>query len=328
MVGVSLRQLLEAGVHFGHQTGRWNPKMKSFIFGKKNGIYIIDLQKTQAAWTEALSFLEQEAAQGGKVLFVGTKRQAQETIADEANRCGQYYVNHRWLGGLLTNYQTIRKSIERYKDLEAMADDGRFDLLPKKEVLKLRRELFKLDRNLVGIKDMGGLPDVVFVMDIRRERIAVDEALKLGIPVVAIVDTNCDPNGIDFVVPGNDDALRAIRLFCEAAATALLAGRAIYDSSLEDAVREKAEAESAKQKMVEAAEAADAAVDDATVDDAAADDAAEVVEPAAEEAVATAEEAAAEEASADEASAGDAAEETASESPDGGAEAAPEADKA
>ncbi len=318
MVGVSLRQLLEAGVHFGHQTGRWNPKMKSFIFGKKNGIYIIDLQKTQAAWTEALSFLEQEAAQGGKVLFVGTKRQAQETIADEAIRCGQYYVNHRWLGGLLTNYQTIRKSIERYKDLEAMSEDGRFDLLPKKEVLKLRRELFKLDRNLVGIKDMGGLPDVVFVMDIRRERIAVDEALKLGIPVVAIVDTNCDPEGIDFVVPGNDDALRAIRLFCEAAATALLAGRGTYDASLEDAAREKAEAENAKQEAVEAVES----IDDATAE------AEEVVaEPAAEEAVA--EEASADDASADEPDSADVAPEAAvSDSPDGDAEAAPDADQA
>ncbi len=270
MVGVSLRQLLEAGVHFGHQTGRWNPKMKPFIFGKKNGIYIIDLQKTQVAWKDALSFLEQEAAQGGKVLFVGTKRQAQETIAEEATRCGQYYVNHRWLGGLLTNYQTIRKSIERYKDLEAMAEDGRFGLLPKKEVLKLKRELFKLHRNLVGIKDMGGLPDVVFVMDIRRERIAVDEALKLGIPVVAIVDTNCDPDGIDFVVPGNDDALRAIRLFCWAAANALLAGRGTYEATLEEVaeVAEVAEVDDAKEGAVEAAASSDElASDDAEAGD-------------------------------------------------------------
>ncbi len=295
MVGVSLRQLLEAGVHFGHQTGRWNPKMKPFIFGKKNGIYIIDLQKTQAAWKDALSFLEQEAAQGGKVLFVGTKRQAQEIIAEEATRCGQYYVNHRWLGGLLTNYQTIRKSIDRYKDLEAMAEDGRFDLLPKKEVLKLKRELFKLDRNLVGIKHMGGLPDVVFVMDIRRERIAVDEALKLGIPVVAIVDTNCDPDGIDFVVPGNDDALRAIRLFCGAASNALLAGRGTYEATLDEVV-EAAEVAGVAgvaevAEVAEVTEAADEVVEAADSSEAAASDDAEAGdELAAEEAAALAEE--------------------------------------
>ena len=295
MVGVSLRQLLEAGVHFGHQTGRWNPKMKPFIFGKKNGIYIIDLQKTQAAWKDALSFLEQEAAQGGKVLFVGTKRQAQEIIAEEATRCGQYYVNHRWLGGLLTNYQTIRKSIDRYKDLEAMAEDGRFDLLPKKEVLKLKRELFKLDRNLVGIKHMGGLPDVVFVMDIRRERIAVDEALKLGIPVVAIVDTNCDPDGIDFVVPGNDDALRAIRLFCGAASNALLAGRGTYEATLDEVVEAAEVAEVAEvagvAEVAEVTEAADEVVEAADSSEAAASDDAEAGdELAAEEAAALAEE--------------------------------------
>ena len=336
MVGVSLRQLLEAGVHFGHQTGRWNPKMKPFIFGKKNGIYIIDLQKTQAAWRDALSFLEQEAAQGGKVLFVGTKRQAQETIAEEANRCGQYYVNHRWLGGLLTNYQTIRKSIERYKDLEAMSEDGRFDLLPKKEVLKLKRELFKLDRNLVGIKDMNGLPDVVFVMDIRRERIAVDEALKLGIPVVAIVDTNCDPDGIDFVIPGNDDALRAIRLFCWAAANALLAGRGTYDAALDEAARERAEAEKAKEVVAEAAEAAEVAevadaVEATDVPDAAkaidAPDAAEAgsddTESAAEP-TAQAAEPPAEEALVD----GEAAEVAVAEVPDTDSETTSEADKA
>ncbi len=336
MVGVSLRQLLEAGVHFGHQTGRWNPKMKPFIFGKKNGIYIIDLQKTQAAWKDALSFLEQEAAQGGKVLFVGTKRQAQETIAEEATRCGQYYVNHRWLGGLLTNYQTIRKSIERYKDLEAMAEDGRFDLLPKKEVLKLKRELFKLDRNLVGIKHMGGLPDVVFVMDIRRERIAVDEALKLGIPVVAIVDTNCDPDGIDFVVPGNDDALRAIRLYCWAAANALLAGRGTYDASIEEAARERAEADQAKQ--AEADKAEQAAADQAEqAEPDKAEEVEEVAEGEAAEAAGTPDDAevavegaAAEvEATSEEAQAADeSAEADAPEKPDTESETASEADEA
>lgn len=244
MVSVSLRDLLEAGVHFGHQTGRWNPKMRPFIFGKRNGIYIIDLQQTRARWQEALEFLEQEAAQGGKVLFVGTKRQAQNIVAEEANRCGQYYVNHRWLGGLLTNYQTISKSIDRYKDLEAMAEDGRAALLTKKEGLRLERERFKLERNLIGIKDMNGLPDVVFVVDIRRERIAVDEALKLGIPVVAVCDTNCDPDGIDFIIPGNDDAIRSIRLFCAAAADAVIAGAATYG----DMVEEKALALEAKKK--------------------------------------------------------------------------------
>ena len=251
MVSVSLRDLLEAGVHFGHQTGRWNPKMRPFIFGKRNGIYIIDLQQTRARWQEALEFLEQEAAQGGKVLFVGTKRQAQNIVAEEAERCGQYYVNHRWLGGLLTNYQTISKSIDRYKDLEAMAEDGRSTLFTKKEALRMERERFKLQRNLVGIKDMGGLPDVVFVVDIRRERIAVDEALKLGIPVVGVCDTNCDPDGIDFIIPGNDDAIRSIRLFCGAAADAVNAGAATYGAMVE----EKALALEAK-KQAEAAETA------------------------------------------------------------------------
>ena len=244
MVSVSLRELLEAGVHFGHQSGRWNPKMKPYIFAKRNGIYIIDLQKTQDAWQEALAFLEAEAAQGGKVLFVGTKRQARDIIADEALRCQQFYVNHRWLGGLLTNHATISRSIDRYRDLEAMEEDGRVDLLPKKEVLGLRRELYKLKRNLVGIKEMGGLPDVVFVIDIRRERIAVNEAVKLGIPVVAVVDTNCDPEGIDFVVPGNDDAIRAIRLFCRLAADAIINGMGTYEAR----VAEAAEAEREKQR--------------------------------------------------------------------------------
>ncbi|NKB87919.1 MAG: 30S ribosomal protein S2 [Acidobacteria bacterium] len=253
MISVSLRDLLEAGVHFGHQTGRWNPKMRQFIFGKRNGIYIIDLQQTRARWNEALEFLEQEAAQGGKILFVGTKRQAQNIVAEEANRCGQYYVNHRWLGGLLTNYQTISKSIDRYKDLEAMAEDGRSSLLTKKEVLRLDRERFKLERNLIGIRDMGGLPDVVFVLDIRRERIAVDEALKLGIPVVSIVDTNCDPDGIDYVIPGNDDAIRSIRLFCSAAADAVLSGAATYDAMVEEKALAVAAAKQEAEAQKEAA---------------------------------------------------------------------------
>ena len=232
-MNVTLRELLEAGVHFGHQTGRWNPKMKQYIFIARNGIYIIDLKQTMKAWKRALKFLEEIAGSGGKVLFVGTKRQAQEIISEEARRCSQFYVNHRWLGGLLTNYQTISKSIDRYRELESMAEDGRFDLLPKREVLSLKRELFKLQRNLVGIKDMGGLPDAVFVIDVRRERIAVKEAMKLGIPVVAVVDTNCDPEGIEFVIPGNDDAIRAIRLFCRLAADAIAEGRVAYEDELQ-----------------------------------------------------------------------------------------------
>jgi small subunit ribosomal protein S2 len=257
VVSVSLRELLEAGVHFGHQTGRWNPKMRPFIFGKRNGIYIIDLQQTRSRWQEALEFLEQEAAQGGKVLFVGTKRQAQNIVAEEANRCGQYYVNHRWLGGLLTNFQTVSKSVSRYKDLEAMTEDGRASLLTKKEVLRLSRERLKLERNLIGIRDMEGLPDVVFVVDIRRERIAVDEALNLGIPVVAVVDTNCDPDGIDFVIPGNDDAIRSIRLFCGAAADAVISGAATYGAMVE----EKALAAAAKRNADAAPAAPEAAVE-------------------------------------------------------------------
>ena len=258
MVSVSLRELLEAGVHFGHQTGRWNPKMKPYIVAKKNGIYIIDLQKTRHAWSEALQYVEEQAAQGGKILFVGTKRQARDIVAEEAQRAGQYYVNHRWLGGLLTNYATISRSIQRYRDLEAMAEDGRFELLPKKEVLKLNRELFKLKRNLIGIVDMNGLPDVVFVIDIRRERIAVDEALRLRIPVVAVVDTNCDPDRIDYVVPGNDDAIRSIRLFCSLAADAALSGGATYQENVDAAEAAKLlerEARRAEEEAVRAAAA-------------------------------------------------------------------------
>ena len=238
MVSVSLRELLEAGVHFGHQTGRWNPKMKPYICAARNGIYIIDLQKTRTAWRRALDFLEELAAHNGKILFVGTKRQAADILAEQALRCGQFYVNHRWLGGLLTNYQTISRSIARYVELETMEEDGRFDLLPKKEVLSLRRELFKLKRNLIGIKTMGGLPDAVFVVDVKRERIAVAEAIKLGIPVVGVVDTNCDPDGIDYVIPGNDDAIRAIRLFCRLSSDAIVAGNAAQQGSAESADEE------------------------------------------------------------------------------------------
>jgi small subunit ribosomal protein S2 len=208
-----MKELLEAGVHFGHQTKRWNPRMKEYIFGERNGIYIIDLQKTLKMFKEASKFVQELAMQGKIVLFVGTKRQAQDAIAEEATRCGGFYVNQRWLGGLLTNWVTVQKSVKRLKELDEMATDGRYELLPKKEVIKLERERKHLQANLAGIKNMNRLPDAVFVIDSNKEQIAVREARKLGIPVVAVVDTNCDPTEVDYVIPGNDDALRAIRLF-------------------------------------------------------------------------------------------------------------------
>src|SRR5215469_536712 len=215
-----MKELLEAGVHFGHQVRRWNPKMKEYIFGERNGIYIIDLQKTQRLFKEAVKFVTQQALDGRAFLFVGTKRQAQDAVEEEAKRCGQYFVNHRWLGGLLTNFQTVQKSIQRLKDIEAMRTDGRFEQLTKKERLGLEREHSALEKNLAGIRDMGRLPDVIFIIDSNKEEIAVHEANKLGIPVVAIVDTNCSPEGIDYIVPGNDDALRAVRLFAQKIADA------------------------------------------------------------------------------------------------------------
>jgi small subunit ribosomal protein S2 len=208
-----MKELLEAGVHFGHQTKRWNPRMKEYIFGERNGIYIIDLQKTLKMFKEASKFVGDLAADGRIILFVGTKRQAQDAIAEEAQRCGMYYVNQRWLGGLLTNWITVQKSVKRLKELDEMATDGRYDLLPKKEVIKLERERKHLQANLAGIKNMTRLPDAIFVVDSNKEQIAVRESRKLGIPVVAVVDTNCDPTEVDYVIPGNDDALRAIRLF-------------------------------------------------------------------------------------------------------------------
>jgi len=208
-----MKELLEAGVHFGHQTKRWNPKMKEYIFGERNGIYIIDLQKTLKMFKEASKFVQDLAADGRIILFVGTKRQAQDAIAEEAQRCSMFYVNQRWLGGLLTNWITVQKSVKRLKELDEMATDGRYDLLPKKEVIKLERERKHLQANLAGIKNMTRLPDAIFVIDSNKEQIAVKESRKLGIPVVAVVDTNCDPSEVDYVIPGNDDALRAIRLF-------------------------------------------------------------------------------------------------------------------
>ena len=212
MAVISMKQLLEAGVHFGHQTRRWNPKMAKYIFTERNGIYIIDLQKTVKKVEEAYNFIREVAANGGKVLFVGTKKQAQDSVKEEAERCGMYFINQRWLGGTLTNFTTIQKRIQRLHELERMETDGTFEVLPKKEVILLRKEKDRLEKFLGGIKDMRELPDVIFIVDPRKERITVAEARKLGIPIVAIVDTNCDPDEIDYVIPGNDDAIRAVKL--------------------------------------------------------------------------------------------------------------------
>ena len=229
MVSVTMKELLEAGVHFGHQVRRWNPKMKEYIFGERNGIYIIDLQKTQRMFRDALAFVSTAIAEdrGKTVLFVGTKRQAQDAVREEAERAGQYYVNQRWLGGLLTNFQTVQKSIKRLKELETMQTDGRYEKLTKKERIKLDREREGLNKNLSGIKSMTRLPDIVFIIDVRKEEIAVAEANRLGIPIVAVVDTNCSPEGIDYVIPGNDDALRAVRLFASRIADSVLEGQQI-----------------------------------------------------------------------------------------------------
>ncbi|MBM7698302.1 30S ribosomal protein S2 [Kurthia huakuii] len=219
---ISMKQLLEAGVHFGHQTRRWNPKMKKFIFVERNGIYIIDLQKTVKKLEEAYDFMRQVGAEGGKVLFVGTKKQAQEAIKEEAERSGNYYINQRWLGGTLTNFGTIQKRIARLKEIERMEEDGTFEVLPKKEVVQLKKQHERLVRFLGGIRDMQAIPDVMFVVDPRKERIAVAEAHKLNIPIVAMVDTNCDPDEIDYVIPSNDDAIRAVKLITSKMADALI----------------------------------------------------------------------------------------------------------
>jgi small subunit ribosomal protein S2 len=251
---ISMKDFLEAGVHFGHQTRRWNPKMKEFIYGERNGIYIIDLQKTLKQFKEAARFVTELAQEGRNVLFVGTKRQAQEAIMEEAKRCGMFYVNHRWLGGLLTNNATIQKSIQRLRELEEMSQDGRYELLTKKEVQRLERERGHLDRNLAGMKDMPGMPDALFVIDSNKEEIAVLEARKMGIPVVAVVDTNCNPDVVDYVIPGNDDALRAIRLFASRIADAVLEGRQVaVEKQLEE---EKIAAEKAAEELEAARQAA------------------------------------------------------------------------
>jgi len=228
---ITMQELLEAGVHFGHQTRRWNPKMKPYIFGQRNGIYVIDLGKTAKLFKQAEDFVSRMASAGQTILFVGTKPQAQELVREEAQRCGMFFVNHRWLGGLLTNFMTIQRSIGRMRELEAMAEDGRYDSLSKKEIARIEKAKRKLHKNLDGIRKMSRLPDAVFVVDTRREKIAVDEARKLKIPVIGIVDTNCDPDDVDYVIPGNDDALRAIRLFLNRISDAVITGRGGQESA-------------------------------------------------------------------------------------------------
>jgi small subunit ribosomal protein S2 len=245
MSAVTMKELLEAGVHFGHETKRWDPKMKPYIFGARNGIYIIDLQKTVQLFKEAYQFVRDIVAKGEYVLFVGTKKQAQETINEQAGRCGMFYVNHRWLGGMLTNFQTIKRSIDRLNKLEAMKNEEIYNLLPKKEVLELEKERSRLEKALGGIKNMDRLPGAVFVVDPKKERIAVKEARKIGIPSIGIVDTNCNPEELDYIIPGNDDAIRAITLFASKIADAAIEGKQIYEKQLqtEGAREEKERAE-------------------------------------------------------------------------------------
>jgi small subunit ribosomal protein S2 len=246
-VEITMKELLEAGVHFGHQTRRWNPKMKEYIFGERNGIHIIDLQKTLKMFREASRFVTDLSTQGRSLLFVGTKRQAQEAIAEEAARCGMFYVNHRWLGGTLTNWATVQKSIKKLKALKAMVEDGRMAQMPKKQAVRLERELKHLQQNLAGIESLPGMPDALFVIDSNKEQIAVNEARRMGIPVVAVVDTNCDPEMVDAVIPGNDDALRAIRLFTSKVADAVIEGRQAFEQA------QLAEQKTAEELAAEAA---------------------------------------------------------------------------
>ncbi|MGO9675900.1 MAG: 30S ribosomal protein S2 [Candidatus Sulfotelmatobacter sp.] len=276
MATITMKELLEAGVHFGHQTKRWNPKMKEYIFGERNGIYIIDLQKTLKMFKEASKFVQELAAAGKIVLFVGTKRQAQDAIAEEATKCGGFYINQRWLGGLLTNWVTVQKSVKRLKELDEMATDGRYELLPKKEVIKLERERKHLQANLAGIKNMSRLPDAIFVIDSNKEQIAVREARKLGIPVVAVVDTNCDPSEVDYVIPGNDDALRAIRLFTSKISESIAEGAQLMsDKQIADMT---AATEQAQARELQQAEDAAAALEIRAQEAAAASDLADIGE--------------------------------------------------
>ena len=246
-MAVAMKDLLEAGVHFGHQTKRWNPKMKEYIFGERNGIYILDLGKTVKLFKEAEDFVTNLAAEGKTILFVGTKRQAQDVIAEEAVRSGMFFVNQRWLGGLLTNFNTIQRSLARLRDLESMVTDGRYDTLSKKEVARLEKERRKLEKNLEGIRHMGRLPDALFVIDTRKEQIAVDEARKLKIPVIGIVDTNCDPDQVDYVIPGNDDALRSVKLFVSRIADAVISGRGERESAMAEQAADAAEEKAADE---------------------------------------------------------------------------------
>jgi small subunit ribosomal protein S2 len=250
MTAVTMKELLEAGVHFGHQTKRWNPKMRKYIFGERNGIYIIDLQKTLKQFQEACTFVRELAASGGTLLFVGTKKQAQEAVFEEAARCGMFYVNQRWLGGTLTNFATIRKSITRLKRLEEMRETGEYERLPKKEVLGLERERQKLEKALVGIKELDRLPSSVYIVDPRKEKIATAEAQRLAIPIIAIVDTNCDPTGIDYPIPGNDDAIRAIRLISSRIADAVIEGRGSLAKVATDEATGQPEAAVAEDEMI------------------------------------------------------------------------------
>jgi small subunit ribosomal protein S2 len=248
----TMKELLEAGVHFGHQVKRWNPKMKRYIFGERNGIYIIDLQKTLKGLEEAYNFVRNSSAAGAGVLFVGTKKQAQDAILEEAQRAGAYYINQRWLGGMLTNFTTVKKSIERLKKIEQMKEDGTMALLPKREAAALEKERVKLDRNLSGIKEMKNIPGIIFVIDPKKERIGISEARKLSIPIVAVVDTNCDPDEIDYVVPGNDDAIRAIKLLTGKIANAVIEGRSALNKEAEQqaekaVIEEKIQTEAAQE---------------------------------------------------------------------------------
>lgn len=255
MVNITMKELLEAGVHFGHETKRWDPKMKPYIFGARDGIYIIDLQKTVQMYREAYEFVRDVAARGDYVLFVGTKRQAQESIREEATRCNMFYVNHRWLGGMLTNYQTIKKSIDRLNRLEQMRTEEIFELLPKKEILQLEKERNRLEKSLGGIKMMDHLPGAVFIIDAKKEKIAINETKKLGIPSVGIVDTNCNPEEITYPIPGNDDAIRAIRLLSSRMADAVIEGRQEYEKQLQEQMEEEEPAPPAEQQAVETASA-------------------------------------------------------------------------
>ena len=256
MAVVAMKQLLEAGVHFGHQTRRWDPKMAEYIFQARNGIHIIDLQKTSKKLDEAYSFVKEQAEEGKTVLFVGTKKQAQECMKEAALKCGMYYVDQRWLGGMLTNFGTIKTRIQRLKDLETMAEDGTFDVLPKKEVILLKKEMEKLEKNLGGIKEMDKLPGVIFLVDPKKERIAILEAKKLGIPVVGLVDTNCNPEEVDYAIPGNDDAIRAVKLIADVMANAVIEGKQgeSFEPEMEEQIAETSEEDTSIEEVVENAE--------------------------------------------------------------------------